>query len=382
MIFMSLLQGSGPAKEQGRLSVGQKECVRDDGARKRRDDASNRSPGFRGYSVRLALCTAWSALALASCALAGVAGGSGNADGTRDIRPSGERELPGDGVGLSQGDGRARRVTPHADGLEQVFQLESNVWSGSTPTTEEAMKWLAAQGVKLVISVDGARPEVELARKHGLRYVHLPIGYGGISAERVAQFVKAALTAEGPVYVHCHHGKHRGPAAAAVICAGIHGWGPGRGEKWLKEAGTGPEYAGLYRAVRDFKMPSAGELAPIPARQAQVAEIPDEVEAMVAIDGTVDLLKAAQKTEWREIPGSAVTPREAAVNLWEQHRELSRHTSSSSRGAGYVEMLKKAEEVALRFRESFENGAEHGLREARWQDVMRSCKECHREHRN
>jgi hypothetical protein len=36
-----------------------------------------------------------------------------------------------------------------------------------------------------IISVDGARPNVDAAKKEGLSYVHIPIGYNGVPRKRV-----------------------------------------------------------------------------------------------------------------------------------------------------------------------------------------------------
>ena len=46
-------------------------------------------------------------------------------------------------------------------------------------------------GVKTVISVDGAKPDVDLAKKHGMRYVHLPHGYDGVPDDRAKELAKA-----------------------------------------------------------------------------------------------------------------------------------------------------------------------------------------------
>ena len=57
----------------------------------------------------------------------------------------------------------------------------------------------------------------------------------------------------GPLFVHCHHGLHRGPTAAALICEGLRGWSPEQAEKWMTVAGTATNYSGLYRTVREFQ---------------------------------------------------------------------------------------------------------------------------------
>lgn len=72
--------------------------------------------------------------------------------------------------------------------------------SGSSPESDEAFAALSRLRVKTIISVDGAQPDVASAHRHGLRYVHLPHGYGGISTEVQLRLVKAARTLPGPIH--------------------------------------------------------------------------------------------------------------------------------------------------------------------------------------
>ena len=132
-----------------------------------------------------------------------------------------------------------------------------------------------------------------------MRYIHLPIGYDGVSTQRVAELVKAAQTSQGPLYVHCHHGKHRGPAAVAVICEATAGWTTNQAVTWLKEAGTAADYPGLYRSAMDFRLPEAAVLASI-VELPEVARTSSVIDAMVAIDrllklqGGLGIIKAFQ----------------------------------------------------------------------------------------
>jgi protein tyrosine phosphatase (PTP) superfamily phosphohydrolase (DUF442 family) len=111
-----------------------------------------------------------------------------------------------------------------AAGIENFYQLSARVYSGSAPEGEAAFAALKERGIKTIITVDGSQPDVEMARRFGIRYVHLPIGYDGVPTNQAARMIKAAETLPGPVFVHCHHGLHRGPAGAAVICMGMEGW--------------------------------------------------------------------------------------------------------------------------------------------------------------
>lgn len=78
-----------------------------------------------------------------------------------------------------------------APGLHNVYRLDEKLLSGSSPEGELGFRSLQDLGVRTVLSVDGARPDVELARKYGLRYVHLPIGYDGITREQALRLSRA-----------------------------------------------------------------------------------------------------------------------------------------------------------------------------------------------
>ena len=100
--------------------------------------------------------------------------------------------------------------------LPNALQVHLQVISGGQPEGEAGFAELKGLGIKTIISVDGAKPDLELAKKFGLRYVHLPHGYDGIPEERVEELAKAVRDLPGPIYIHCHHGKHRSPAAASA----------------------------------------------------------------------------------------------------------------------------------------------------------------------
>ena len=71
--------------------------------------------------------------------------------------------------------------------IENIHPLTPQLISGGQPKGDAAFSQLAEMGVKTIVSVDGAKPDLELAKKHGLRYVHIPIGYDGVGAEAESQ---------------------------------------------------------------------------------------------------------------------------------------------------------------------------------------------------
>src|SRR5688572_16858773 len=95
-------------------------------------------------------------------------------------------------VAAEQGKKSSPGVKPLPDpaGVHNLFVLGTNVYSGSTPEGEEGFAALEKLGVKTIISVDGAKPDVALAKKYGMRYVHLPHGYDGISTNLQLHLVK------------------------------------------------------------------------------------------------------------------------------------------------------------------------------------------------
>ena len=261
-----------------------------------------------------------------------------------------------------------------ASGLRNAFRVTARLLSGSQPEGDAAFAELVRLRVKTIVSVDGARPDVAGARKFGLRYIHLPIGYDGVSARRLAELAQAAAVPGGATYVHCHHGRHRGPAAVGIMCAAVEGWAPARAEAWLRQAGTGEEYPGLYRAVRDFRAaPHQGEQRAIDLPE--VAEPTPLVAAMVAIDAHFDVLKVAQKSGWKNPPQSEVTL------LGEHFRELSRQEITAARPARYREILATAERAAEELRTSL-RASDPAAADVAFTRLAEDCAACHRTFRN
>jgi protein tyrosine phosphatase (PTP) superfamily phosphohydrolase (DUF442 family) len=222
-----------------------------------------------------------------------------------------------------------------AAGLHNVFRLTPTLLSGSTPEGDAGFRSLVALGVRTVVTVDGAAPDVATAKRFGLRYVHLPVGYDGVPAERAAALAAAVRDLPGPVYVHCHHGKHRGPAAAVAAARCLDArCSAAAAVEFLTRAGTDPRYPGLYAAAeRPPTAPAAGELP-------EVAAVPDLVRLMVDVDERWDRLKAAAAAGWPDRPVAAAD----AVVLGEHYREAAR--LAADRGDEFRTLLGRAEAAA------------------------------------
>jgi len=170
--------------------------------------------------------------------------------------------------------------------------------SGSAPESDEAFAALEKLGIKTIISVDGAVPEVELAKAHGIRYVHLPIGYDGFDDARKAELVRAARDLPKPIYIHCHHGKHRSAGAAATIAISL-GWlTNAEAEARMKVSGTSAGYKGLWACAENASAMPAGAIDAARADFPQISPPASMVKAMVAIDKSLEQLRIVEKNAW------------------------------------------------------------------------------------
>ncbi|HZT80399.1 MAG TPA: hypothetical protein VFA26_09260 [Gemmataceae bacterium] len=275
-----------------------------------------------------------------------------------------------------------------AAGLHNVYRLTDKLYSGSSPEGDEGFRSLQRLGVRTVLSVDGARPDVDRARRFGLRYVHLPIGYDGLSREQALRLARAVRDLPGPVYVHCHHGQHRGPAAAAVI----HRFLDDRctveeALAELRRAGTDPRYRGLYAAPAELRPPAAGELDRVPPDFPEVAEVPPLARAMVSIDERWDNLKLARAAGWKAPPAHPdVDPPHEALLLVELYHEAARSPRSGEDGTLRRGLL-EAEEGARRLEEILRAGKKGGAvdaaaAESAFQKMGAACSRCHASHRD
>jgi cytochrome c556 len=149
--------------------------------------------------------------------------------------------------------------------------------------------------------------------------VHLPIGYDGVPAPTIAALDKLLHEDSGHILVHCHHGKHRGPAAAAITCM-IEGSMTKAGALHvLEQAGTSHDYEGLWRDVRNFSsVPRNVVPAPLKPR----SDVEPFAADMVGIDHSFEAL--TKLTSAQPVPKKKAS--ENATLLLEGFTEALRHT--------------------------------------------------------
>ncbi|GIW93531.1 MAG: hypothetical protein KatS3mg110_1572 [Pirellulaceae bacterium] len=309
---------------------------------------------MRRADTRLA---GWVALVVALTS----AGQLGRLCGQQDDRWAGPRTLPG---------------------LENVLRISDRLYAGGEPKGDAGFASLQTLGVRVVVSVDGARPDVERARRYGLRYVHIPIGYDGVPRAAQAALTRVVRELPGPIYIHCHHGQHRGPAAAAIAALACQAVDAAGARKILENAGTSPAYRGLWRDVEQFRPLPAD--APLPELH-EVAPVPTLAAAMAKLDRHFDLVKQLEKNRWQPLPDhpDVVAPQETLLLVEALHearrRWLEQHNGDS--GSDFARRLEEAENqaVALRNAVAKQQTTEASALVARLQN---SCTDCHRRYRD
>lgn len=279
----------------------------------------------------------------------------------------------------------AKSVQPlHANGVQNFFQLGKEIYSGSAPEGDAGFAALKALGIKTIITVDGAKPDVERARRFGIRYVHLPIGYDGVPTSQAVRLVKAVETLQGPFYMHCHHGMHRGPAAAAVVCMATEGWTADEGVAWLKLAGTATNYPGLYKSVETFHPPTAAALTKVSSDFPDKSTISPLADTMVQIDERFDHVKLIKKAGYiRPADQPDLQPANETLLLDELFKELLRSPEVSNRPADFKTKLQEAQAAADAFHQSVVSELpDFKKMDANFQRISDACAACHKSYRN
>jgi len=268
-------------------------------------------------------------------------------------------------------------------GIHNLAEVAPGLLRGAQPEGDGAFALLAGLGVKTILTVDGSRPEVENAARQGIRYVHIPVEYAGFTRDEQVRIAKVAVDLPGPLFVHCHHGKHRGPAACGIAWMARDGAAPEAVVADMRKAGTDPRYAGLYGDVVAFRPVTREELARVSeADLPPVARTPDLVGTMVRIDSTFDRMKAIRQAGWQTPPSMPdLQPSHEARILAEHFRELARLDEAMRKPADFQGWRREAEKSSWELEEAL-GSREPSAAAAAMDRVGASCAACHDVYRN
>lgn len=267
-------------------------------------------------------------------------------------------------------------------GLHQVVAFDERLWSGSVPHGAEGFASLAALGVRTIISVDGAQPDAALARTFGLRTIHLPIAYGGIADERKLELAAAFARSEGPVYLHCHHGKHRSAGAAAAITVQLGLLSAPEATARMEVAGTSPAYPGLFACAQSPRLTSA-QLATVGDDFPECTPVSSMVQAMLEADLIAGHLQTLGKAGWQVPPDHPdLVPAAEAGRLVDVFRQLRDVPAAQAQDRAFAELLTRQIDTAQALEDGLVDGADAALLAPRWQAARQICRDCHAAYRN
>lgn len=273
----------------------------------------------------------------------------------------------------------------HGHVLHNIHRIGNGIISGSAPESDAAFDELASMGVKTVLTVDGGTPMIDAAHARGMRYVHIPAGYNGISKDQQLLIAKAVRDLPGPIYIHCHHGKHRGPAAAAGAAVQLGLMTPEQGVEFLRDAGTSPSYPGLFACVQDARPLEAHALDQVTAAAElpEVACVKGIVATMVEVDAVYDRLKDIQSAGWT-VPKSHpdLVPAAEAGRLADLYRHLHDDAGTRAKPEDFAQRLSAAAAAAQKLEDQIVNHESPAQLTATFTLVGASCKDCHVKYRD
>lgn len=263
-------------------------------------------------------------------------------------------------------------------GLHNVREAAPNLLVGGEPEGEAAFATLQKKGITTIVSVDGALPDVLLAAKYGLRYVHIPLGYDGIDEHSQLALVRVARDIQSPLYVHCHHGRHRGPAAAAVICQATGRLNSTQATELLKRCGTSPDYKGLWRDVAAFRNPNPNVVLPELHAQAKVDSL---AAAMAKLDRHFENVKLAAAADWKTPPDHPDLVPQTELLLLQEGLSESLRLLTSDRPPEFQQQLQESAQQSKDLLQAVKTGRTEAAAILLMQ-LTAGCKKCHQQFRN
>lgn len=277
-------------------------------------------------------------------------------------------------------------------GMANVYRLSDTIISGSEPHDAEALAQIAAWGVKTVLSVDGKVPDADAAEALGLRYVHVPIRYSGITDDQVTKIAKTFREMEGPFYVHCFHGKHRGPAAAAIGRVALDGLPRERAIAEMRQwCSTAAKYEGLYSTVAVSDIPSAAETEAFDFGFDAGMKCDGVRDAMIVLTRSWDEVKLIAKNDWKPAADHPdIDALQSATHVSQLINACAEMEESAAYPSDFQEMMADSQKhlgdlVSFLTDCRVENTSEYLRNEqldAAFKAANASCTKCHATYRN
>lgn len=261
-------------------------------------------------------------------------------------------------------------------------------YSGGAPEGAGGFESLARLGVRTVISVDGAIPDVAAAKARGMRYVHLPIGYDGFDDARMKELVRAVRDLPKPIYLHCHHGKHRSACAAGTVAVSLGWMTNAQAAARMKVSGTSEAYTGLWDRTARAGLMTTEEIDAASTAFPEVTRPDSMVASMVAVDEALERIRLVEKNGWVVPKGHPdLAPAADAGKIADLLRLLVKDGAVAKLcdddRADFIRRIEQDAVHASALEESLASAAvDAARRDAALKSLSAGCRDCHARHRD
>jgi len=277
--------------------------------------------------------------------------------------------------------------TPLAfDGLTQVVAYAPWLFSGSKPTEEHGFKSLRKMDVQTIVCVDGVAPHIKTPEQFGMRTIHIPLKYGKPTTKQIVDLATAVKIGKrrGNTYIHCHHGKHRSAAAAAIALIALDLSTAQKMTKRMHVSKTSTHYEGLWVAVHSV-VPIDESACLLNENSLTSKVYPMGLTAqMIAIDEALDNLERMEMynlevpEDHPDLHGAA----EAGI-LSEAFRQLGKSEAMGQYPIDFSERLTQAWSTANELEKELLSSSPSAITLANSMRALeQSCTTCHRAYRN
>ncbi|MCH2136272.1 MAG: hypothetical protein MK101_06775 [Phycisphaerales bacterium] len=258
-----------------------------------------------------------------------------------------------------------------------LTRLDHDVWTGPASIGVDT---LHEAGVGTIVSVDALPPQ-QKGHPH-IRRVHIPIVYTGISAEQANALLVAWRDCPRPLFIHCHHGKHRGPAAAVHLLQRLGRVSAEEAVALLERCGTSKAYPGLWRAVSTASPVPDKVLQGLKATLVPHRQVRSMAQAMARLDRAWTRIRQAAGNGWKASQTHPdLAPDADAAAVTDLLRAASTHVEVGGSDPLLAEAFRQQVEAALSLEEALAEGdlpqADHILLQ-----MDAACGACHRAQRD
>ncbi|MBC8201584.1 MAG: hypothetical protein H8E86_06000 [Planctomycetes bacterium] len=265
-------------------------------------------------------------------------------------------------------------------GVHQLVAFQPDIISGAKPIGTEGFESLANLKVRTIVCVDGVPPDIKTAEYFGIKTIHIPLKYEAPSPKQILDLTTAVARGRkrGVVYIHCHQGKHRSAAAAAIVSVAFGDLTIPQAKELMRVSQTSAVYHGLWDAVERTEIRNVEEILQNTTIFPSSVEPKGITSQMIAIDEALTHLNLMQGAAWKapvahpDLVGAA----EAGI-IADTFRNMQVQQEANLYSVDFETLLVNAIQHASSLEEALVEALPNAALDNVMQRVERSCIHCH-----